>query len=85
MARKRVFTREEELHFLDMAGEWRRQCIAVLTRAKPQGPLYKAVEQVMSGIDSVAEVVVGDRQRFHQQDATTPGPELPPVKWRTVE
>jgi hypothetical protein len=30
-------------------------------------------------------VVTGDRRRFYQRDATTPGMDLPPVKWRTVE
>jgi hypothetical protein len=47
--------------------------------------LYKAVEQVVDAIDGVAEVVTGDRKRFHQVSPRTPGPDLPPVKWRTVE
>lgn len=85
MARRGVYVRAEAVHFLDDAGRFRRQCIEVLTRAKPQGPLYRAVEQVVDAIDGVAEVVAGDRKRFHQRDATTPGPALPPVKWRTVE
>lgn len=85
MARRGVYVQAEAVHFLEDAGRFRRQCVEVLTRAKPQGPLYKAVEGVVDAIDDVAEVVAGDRRRFHQQDATTPGPALPPVKWRTVE
>jgi hypothetical protein len=36
-------------------------------------------------IDGVAEVVAGDRKRFHQVSPRMPRPDLPPVKWRTVE
>jgi hypothetical protein len=85
MARRGVFVRAEEVAFLEEAGCWRKQCINVLRRATPQGPLYKAVEQVVDAIDGVAEVVTGDRKRFHQVSPRTPGPDLPPVKWRTVE
>ena len=85
MARRRVFIREDEIAFLREAAAWRRYCVAVLTRAKPQSPLYKATERIMAGIDDLAEDVTGDRMRFHQRDATTPGVELPPVAWRTVE
>lgn len=85
MARRGVFVRAEEVHFLEEAGRWRRQCVEVLSRAKPQGALYKAVEQVVNAIDGVAEVVVGDRKCFHQVSPRTPGPDLPPGKWRTVE
>jgi len=85
MAGRGVFVRAEEVALLEEAARWRRQCVEVLTRAKPQGPLYNAVSRIVEGIDDVAEVVTGDRRRFYQKDATTPGPELPPVKWRTVE
>jgi hypothetical protein len=85
MARRGVFVRCEEVAFLEDARRWRQQCILVLTRAKPQGPLYKAVSGIVDAIDGVAEVVTGDRQRFHQESPRTPGPELPAVKWRTVE
>lgn len=85
MARRGVFVRAEEVHFLEEAGRFRRQCIEVLSRAKPQGPLYKATEAVVEAIDGLAEVVAGDRRKFFQRDATTPGEVLPPVKWRTVE
>lgn len=85
MGRRGVFVRAEEVHFLEEAGRWRRQCVEVLTRAKPQGPLYNAVSRIVEGIDDVAEVVTGDRKRFHQVSPRTPGPDLPPVKWRTVE
>jgi hypothetical protein len=63
----------------------RRTCIDVLTRAKPQGPLYKATEGIVDAIDGLAEVVTGDRRRFYPRDATTPGPDLPSAKWRTAE
>ena len=36
-------------------------------------------------IDGLAEVVTGDRKRFHLVSPRTPGPDLPPGKWRTVE
>jgi hypothetical protein len=85
MARRGVYVRAEAVHFLEDAGRFRRQCIEVLSRAKPQGALYKAVEGVVDAIDGVAEVVAGDRRKFHQGDMTTPGEALPPVKWRTVE
>ncbi|MGH1575578.1 hypothetical protein ACRAWG_39380 (plasmid) [Methylobacterium sp. P31] len=85
MARRGVFVRAEEVAFLDDAARWRRQCIDVLSRAKPQGPLYKATEAIVDAIDGLAEVVAGDRRKFYQRDATTPGSDLPPVKWRTVE
>jgi hypothetical protein len=62
-----------------------RQCIDVLSQAKPQGPLYKAVEQIVDAIDGLAEVVTGDRKRFHQVSPRTARPDLPSVKWRTVE
>jgi hypothetical protein len=39
----------------------------------------------VDAIDGLAEVVTSDRRRFYQRDATTPGPTLPPGKWRTVE
>ncbi|MGU3419548.1 hypothetical protein [Methylobacterium sp. D54C] len=77
--------RAEEVHFLEEAGRWRKQCVDVLSRAKPQGDLYNAVSALVEAIDGVAEVVAGDRRRFYQRDATTPGKALPPVKWRTVE
>jgi hypothetical protein len=85
MARRGVFVRAEEVAFLEEAARLRRTCIDVLTRAKPQGPLYKATEGIVDAIDGLAEVVTGDRRTFYQRDATTPGPALPPVKWRTVE
>lgn len=85
MARRGVFVKAEEAHFLEEAARWRRQCVEVLSRAKPQGPLYKATEAMVDAIDGLAEVVAGDRKRFHQQIPRTPGPVLPPVKWRTVE
>lgn len=85
MAGRGVFVRVEEVAFLEEAARWRKQCIKVLTRATPQGPLYKATEGIVDAIDGLAEVVTGDRRRFYQRDATTPGADLPPVKWRTVE
>jgi hypothetical protein len=85
MARRGVFVRCEEIAFLKDAARWRQQCILVLTRAKPQGSLYKATEGILDAIDGLAEVVTGDRQRLHQQSPRTPGPDLPPVKWRTVD
>jgi len=85
MARRGVFVRCEEVAFLEEAARWRRQCIDVLTRAKPQGPLYKATAEIVDAIDGLAEVVTGDRKRFHQESPRTPGPDLPPGKWRTVE
>jgi hypothetical protein len=59
MARRRVYVRAEKIGFLNEAGRFRRQCIDVLSRAKPQGPLFKSVEAVVDAIDGVAEVVVG--------------------------
>ncbi|KAA0122841.1 hypothetical protein CIW48_15470 [Methylobacterium sp. P1-11] len=85
MARRGVFVRAEEVAFLEEVRRWRQHCILVLTRAKPQGPLYKATEKIIDAIDDVAEVVTSDRRAFYQRDATTPGKALPPVKWRTVE
>jgi hypothetical protein len=85
MGRRGVFVRAEEVAFLEEAARLRRTCINVLTRAKPQGPLYKATECIVDAIDGLAEVVTGDRRRFYQRDATTPGPTLQPSKWRTVE
>ena len=85
MARRGVYVRAEAVQFLDEAGRWRRQCIEGLSRAQPQGPPYKAVEGVVDAIDGVAEVVAGDRKRFHQASPRTPGPNVPPAKWRTVE
>lgn len=85
MARRGVFVRAEEVAFLEEAARLRWTCIDLLTRAKPQGPLYKATEGIVDAIDGLAEVVTDDRRRFYQRDATTPGPDLPPVKWRTIE
>jgi hypothetical protein len=85
MARRGVFVRAEEVAFLEEARRWRQQCVLVLTRAKPQGPLYNATSKVIEAIDDVAEAVTGDRQQLHQKSPRTPGPNLPPVKWRTVE
>lgn len=48
-------------------------------------PLYKVVAGIVVAIDGMAEAVVGDRQRFHQESPRTPGPDLPPTKWRTVD
>jgi hypothetical protein len=86
MARRGVFVRCEEVAFLDDAARWRAACILVLRRARPQGELYKATEAMIDAIDGLAEVVTGDRKRFHQEAPRTPGPDLPPGKrWRTVE
>jgi hypothetical protein len=85
MARRGVFVWAEEVAFLEEAARLRRTYIDVLSRAKPQGPLYKATEGIVDVIDGLAEVVNGNRRRFYQRDATTPGPDLLPVKWRTVE
>jgi hypothetical protein len=43
--------------FLEDAVRWRQQCILVLTWAKPQEPLYRAMEGVLGAIDGLAEVV----------------------------
>jgi hypothetical protein len=85
MARRGVFVRAEKATFLEEVRRWRQQCVLVLARAKPQGPLYNATSKVIDAIDDVAEVVTGDRRTFYQRDATTPGEALQPVKWRTVE
>lgn len=87
MARRGVFPRCEEVALLEDAALWRRQCIDALTRAKPQGPLYKSVSEIVDAIDGLAEVVTGDRRRFHQASPRTPGPDLPPLSkpLRTVE
>lgn len=85
MARRGVFVRAEEVALLEEAARWRRTCIDVLSRAKPQGPLYNATTGIVEAIDGLAEVVAGDRKRFHQVSPRTLGPDLPPVKWRTVE
>ncbi|MEE7461059.1 hypothetical protein MFUR16E_06740 [Methylobacterium fujisawaense] len=85
MARRRVFVPAEEVAFLEEVRRWRLQCVLVLTRAKPQGPLYNATSRMIEAIDDVAEVVTGDRRTFYQRDATTPGEALPPVKRRTVD
>ena len=84
MARRAVFVKAEETHLLEEAQRWREQCVMALTRANPQGPLHKAVAQVVDTIDGVAEVGAGDRKRFHQISPRTPRPDLPPGKWRTV-
>jgi hypothetical protein len=39
----------------------------------------------VEAINGLAEVVTGDCRRFYRRGASTPGPALPPVKWRTVE
>jgi hypothetical protein len=85
MARRGIYVQAEAVHFLEEAARWRKQCVLVLTRAKPQGPLYNATSAIVDAIDGLAEVVTGDRKRFHQVSPRTPGPDLPPVKWRTVE
>ncbi|MCJ2021205.1 hypothetical protein MKK84_27950 [Methylobacterium sp. E-065] len=85
MGRRGVLVRAEEVAFLEEAARLRRQCIDVLSRAKPQGPLYNATAAIVDAIDGLAEVVTGNRARFHQASPRTPGPDLPPVKWRTVE
>jgi hypothetical protein len=72
MARRGVFVRAEEIAFLEEVRRWRRQCVLVLTRAKPQGPLYNATSKVIDAIDDVAEVVTGDRRTFYPRDAPTP-------------
>jgi hypothetical protein len=59
MARRGVFVRAEEVAFLEEVRRWRQQCVLVLTRAKPQGPLYNATLKVIEAIDDVAEVVTG--------------------------
>lgn len=85
MASRGVFVRAEEVAFLEEIRRWRQHSVLVFTRAKPQSPLFNATSTVIEAIDDIAEVVTGDRQTFHQRDATTPGEALPPVKWRTVE
>jgi hypothetical protein len=85
VARRGVHVRAEAVHFLEEAGRFRRECIDVLTRAKPLGELYNATSKIVEGIDGLARVVAGDRRRFHQQSPRTPGSDLPPGKWRTVE
>ncbi|MHB2208356.1 hypothetical protein [Methylobacterium sp. CM6257] len=47
--------------------------------------MAKPTEAIVDAIDGLAEIVTVDRQRFYERDATTPRPDLPPVKWRTVE
>jgi hypothetical protein len=80
-----VFVRAKEVAFLEEVRRWRRQGVLVLTRAKPQAPLDNATSKVIEVIDDVAEVVTGDQRTVYQRDATTPGPALSPVEWRTVE
>ena len=41
--------------------------------APAAGPLYNATADIADAIDGLAEVVTGDRRRFYQKDATTPG------------
>ncbi|MGH1571869.1 hypothetical protein ACRAWG_15735 [Methylobacterium sp. P31] len=85
MSQRGVFVRAEEVRSLEETGRWRKQCCEVPTRAKPQGPLYRVVEQVMDVVDAVAEVVSGGRKRFHQVSPRTPGPDLPSARRRTME
>lgn len=80
-----MFVRAEEVAFLEEVRRWLRQGVLVLTRAKPEGPPDNATPKVIEAIDDVAEVVTGDRRTFYQRNATTLGPALPPVTWRTVE
>jgi len=54
-----VFVRAAEVAFSEEAALLRRTCIDVLTRAKPQGRLYKATEGIVDTIDRLAEVVTG--------------------------
>ena len=64
MARRGVFVRAEEVAFLEEAARLRRTCIDVLSRATPQGRLYKATKGIVHAIDALAEVVARDRRRF---------------------
>ncbi|MFB0490054.1 hypothetical protein ABIE45_002640 [Methylobacterium sp. OAE515] len=57
MARRGVFVRAEEVALLEEAARWRRTCIDVLSRSKPQGPLYNATTAIVEAIDGLAEVV----------------------------
>jgi hypothetical protein len=50
----------EEVAFLEEAARLRRTYIDVLSRAEPQGPLYKATEGIVDVIDGLAEVVNGN-------------------------
>jgi hypothetical protein len=85
MARRGVFVRAEAVALLEEAARWRRQCVDVLSRTKPQGLLYNAITGIVGTIDGLAEVVPGDRKRFHQVSPRTLRPDLSPGKWRTVE
>ncbi|MHB2210932.1 hypothetical protein [Methylobacterium sp. CM6257] len=73
MTRRGVFVRAEEVAFLGEAARLRRTCIDVLSRAKPQGPPDKVTEGFVDAIGGLTEVITGDRRRFDQRDATTPG------------
>lgn len=54
MARYGVFVRAEELALLEEAARLRRQCVDVLSRAKPQGSLYKATTGIVEASDGLA-------------------------------
>ncbi|WP_204307360.1 hypothetical protein, partial [Enterobacter hormaechei] len=53
--------------FLDEAGKLRHAATELLARAPVRGPLYLSLEGILGAIDSVAEIVKGDRRHFHEK------------------
>jgi hypothetical protein len=76
MPRRRILSAQVSAEAMQVAGECRAACIRILTNAPINGPAYKAAQDVMTAIDGLAEILVGDRRHFHLKPHgdTFPGP-----------
>lgn len=63
--RQRYFGDVEKQALLQAIGECRAACIKAQTAAPINEPIYRATDVLMDAIDSLAEVLTGDREHFH--------------------
>jgi hypothetical protein len=61
----RVFGVTQQEALLDAVEACRHACVQALAAAPIGGPVYITTVHLMEAIDDVAEVLTGDRRRFH--------------------
>ncbi|PSC02672.1 hypothetical protein SLNSH_22685 [Alsobacter soli] len=72
---RRLWTGPDAEEYLAALREWRRRCVAILTKAPIRSPIALATTEIMHAIDGAAEVITGDRESLWSKPAST-GPEM---------
>jgi hypothetical protein len=70
--RQRIFSDSDADDLLRAVGECRRAAVLALSRAPIHAEGTKAVMELLAVLDSIAEALTGDRERFWAKPHSTP-------------